>query len=119
MGCRRRLWRRGPIELGHLKVVVIARYDGDPVGMIVDLPLYGVEGISDGDVRIRMSFLVVVLIANRDLTPREGHIDPHMEQVALVMAPMKLLEHHASCGDPRMEPIQFVGFLADPGGDGV
>lgn len=82
---------------------------------LFELARGGVEGIAQGDVRILMGVLVVLVAGHGDLAAGQGDVDVHAEQAALMLVLVRRLDDDAAADDLLTVTVEFRGEFVDAG----
>lgn len=85
-----------------------------PLALVVlELPAGGSEGIAQRDVRVFVSVIGRVCLADRDLRIGKRDVDVEVVQPALVLVMRRRLDDHVTAHDLWTEPLESGGELAN------
>ena len=82
-------------------------------GMVLQLPLHGVEGIANHYIDIFMGMIVVVFLGHDQFLTRGLQVDAKMIQFSFLLMPMGGFNYHPAAHDVIMKLLQFGGFITN------
>ena len=86
----------------------------DAAGIRIQLPASLIKGISDSHIYILMRVVLVRLPADHQLATWNGHVDPHMVKVTLVVMLMVCFHDDTATHYLAINLIQFFSLFPDP-----
>lgn len=79
-----------------------------PLSDISKLAIHGIECISHRNKRIRIELVLVRLVIREKLLTRNGHINKHMEMIALLVMTMMHLNHNVTAHNVTPHMTELV-----------
>jgi len=75
---------------------------------VLELPLHGVKRISNADVDILVAMVGRRLTIYDQFSTRNRKVDPHVEQLSLMMVPVWSFDHDVAGRDPIVEMLKAI-----------
>ena len=90
------------------------------IGLVLKLALCGIKGVAQRHIGILVTMVGTGGSAHNDRrTAGQTQLDPNIEQIALLMAPVRRFDHDPATDQPVAEALELGGFLSDAGLDGL